>query len=321
MSRVVTLQEIREAARARANQESTAPAFVDDAELNTVINSLYGRWYSKIVRAEPDRFEATDALVPGTDIDTTTGRASLPIDHMATLSLEEDDGNYKRELQRLEFRERNRYRQGRDTNNKAYGYRLIGREIELSPAPTDTSASYTHYYIPQASVLHTKNNVSTVDFANNELDLSTSDVYSTTGEGPVQIQTSNTLPTGLSLHLDYYIIVVNTGTIQLATSRANALAGTAVSFSDGGTGTHTIHSVVNGINGWEQWIWLNCALYILGKEESSTSGIEREIKKIEEEMEWAICSREMAVPHHVVDTRALSPEATAFNDPTFWYGR
>lgn len=54
-----------------------------------------------------------------------------------------------------------------------------------------------------------------------------------------QLTTTGTLPAGLSLATDYYIIVVNSTTVKFATSLANALAGTAVDITDAGTGTHT----------------------------------------------------------------------------------
>jgi hypothetical protein len=83
--------------------------------------------------------------------------------------------------------------------------------------------------------------VDLVDFANNELDL-TSHAYKT-GDGPFTLTTAGTLPTGLELLTHYWIIYVNSGSIKLATSRANALAGTAVTFSDAGASTHTIVDV------------------------------------------------------------------------------
>jgi len=83
--------------------------------------------------------------------------------------------------------------------------------------------------------------VDTVDFGNNELDL-TSHAYKT-GDGPFTLTTTDTLPDGLELLTQYWIIYVNSGSIKLATSRALALAGTAVTFADGGTGTHTIEDV------------------------------------------------------------------------------
>jgi len=54
----------------------------------------------------------------------------------------------------------------------------------------------------------------------------------------VALTTSGVLPTGLSA-TDYYVIRVTAATFQIASSQANAAAGTAVTFSDNGTGNQT----------------------------------------------------------------------------------
>ena len=51
--------------------------------------------------------------------------------------------------------------------------------------------------------------------------------------------TSGTLPAGISLATDYYYIKVTDSTFKLATSYANAIAGTNINITDAGTGTHT----------------------------------------------------------------------------------
>jgi len=56
----------------------------------------------------------------------------------------------------------------------------------------------------------------------------------------VRLTTTTTLPAGLSLATDYYVIRVSDTTFKLATSYANAVAGTAINITDAGTGTHTI---------------------------------------------------------------------------------
>lgn len=53
------------------------------------------------------------------------------------------------------------------------------------------------------------------------------------------LTTSGALPTGLTA-TNYYIIVVTSGTIQLASSLANAQAGTKVVTAADGSGTHTL---------------------------------------------------------------------------------
>jgi len=48
------------------------------------------------------------------------------------------------------------------------------------------------------------------------------------------------LPTGLALATDYWLIRVSATTARVATSYANYVAGTAIAYTDGGTGTHTL---------------------------------------------------------------------------------
>ena len=55
----------------------------------------------------------------------------------------------------------------------------------------------------------------------------------------VRLTTTVTLPAGLSLATDYYVIKASDTTFKLATSFANAVAGTAINITDAGTGTHT----------------------------------------------------------------------------------
>lgn len=65
-----------------------------------------------------------------------------------------------------------------------------------------------------------------------------------------QLTTTGTLPTGLSLATDYFIIVVDANTIKLANSLVNAQAGTAVDISsqgtDGAVNTFTATSIAGG---------------------------------------------------------------------------
>lgn len=57
----------------------------------------------------------------------------------------------------------------------------------------------------------------------------------------VRLTTTTTLPAGLSLATDYYVIRLSDTTFSLATSFANAVAGTAINITDAGTGTHTVN--------------------------------------------------------------------------------
>lgn len=56
----------------------------------------------------------------------------------------------------------------------------------------------------------------------------------------VRFTTTTTLPTGLALNTDYWLVRVSATTARVATSYANYVAGTVVAFTDAGTGTHTL---------------------------------------------------------------------------------
>lgn len=55
----------------------------------------------------------------------------------------------------------------------------------------------------------------------------------------VQFTTSTTLPTGISLATNYYVVPISSTTYKVATSLANALAGTVVAYTNTGTGNQT----------------------------------------------------------------------------------
>jgi hypothetical protein len=56
----------------------------------------------------------------------------------------------------------------------------------------------------------------------------------------VQFTTTVTLPTGLALATDYWLVRQSATTAKVATSFANAIAGIFVAYTDAGTGTHTL---------------------------------------------------------------------------------
>lgn len=56
----------------------------------------------------------------------------------------------------------------------------------------------------------------------------------------VRFTTSGTLPTGLSLATDYWLVRVSATTSRVATSLENAITATVIAFTDAGSGTHTV---------------------------------------------------------------------------------
>lgn len=61
----------------------------------------------------------------------------------------------------------------------------------------------------------------------------------------VRLTTTTTLPGGLAASTTYYVIRVSADTFKLATSDANATAGTVIDITDTGTGTHTVTGYEN----------------------------------------------------------------------------
>jgi hypothetical protein len=65
----------------------------------------------------------------------------------------------------------------------------------------------------------------------------------------IELTTTGTLPTNLSANTNYYVIYVGADSFRLATSAANAIAGTAIDTSGGSpSGTHTLRHCPYGIS-------------------------------------------------------------------------
>ena len=63
----------------------------------------------------------------------------------------------------------------------------------------------------------------------------------------VYLTTTGALPTGLSANTLYYVIRTDANTFRLATSRANAAAGTAIATSGSQSGVHTLRYCPHGL--------------------------------------------------------------------------
>jgi hypothetical protein len=77
-----------------------------------------------------------------------------------------------------------------------------------------------------------------------------------TGDGPIRVSSTTTLPAGLSAGTDYWVIKVTADTFKLATSLANAYAGTNLTITDNGTGTHTLSDTTSTQRGiWGEFTY------------------------------------------------------------------
>lgn len=78
----------------------------------------------------------------------------------------------------------------------------------------------------------------------------------------VQVSTTTTLPGGLAAATDYYVIKLSDTTCKLATSYANAVAGTAIDITSTGSGTHTMNTLYPRYTsgaGVQAFMWANNA--------------------------------------------------------------
>jgi len=136
-------------------------------------------------------------------------------------------------------------------------YKYIGNASAFSAAATtmpsvltlvDLLGFYRVTSVTTTTAQSLTNSISSVTNAITSVDASTDTVthtfYALLTGTRVQLTTTTTLPAGLSLATDYYVVKVTDTTCKFATSYANAIAGTVVNITDAGTGTHTINTVL-----------------------------------------------------------------------------
>jgi microcystin-dependent protein len=87
--------------------------------------------------------------------------------------------------------------------------------------------------------------VFTSTFANTSINVSTNEITVPSNNSiytgtPVVLSTTGTAPAGLTTGNTYYAIIVSSTLIKLATTRANAVVGTAIDITGQGTSTHTL---------------------------------------------------------------------------------
>jgi len=65
----------------------------------------------------------------------------------------------------------------------------------------------------------------------------------------IRFKTTTTLPDPLGVDTIYYAIRVDSTHIKVATTKANAIAGTQINITNQGTGTHTVQQLVKWLGG------------------------------------------------------------------------
>lgn len=143
-----------------------------------------------------------------------------------------------------------------------------GAQIDITDSGTGTHYIQVNDYtsnshVFEGSIKTFSNGDETLTFtANASTDVATwtgGKVRFETGDGPVRLFTTGTLPAGLSTGTDYWTVWKGaegdgTGAVAFATSESNALAGTIVDITDTGTGTHSMDQLGCGAEWWgDSW--------------------------------------------------------------------
>lgn len=123
-------------------------------------------------------------------------------------------------------------------------------DAALLPIPRQITAEFES--VTQARLIYQVETPTVLTFAPGGVNTGT-DTITITGHGlvsgqKVQVSATTTIPTGLAAATDYFVIIVDANNIRLATSLANALAGTQIDITSTGAGTISLLS--REVNNW-----------------------------------------------------------------------
>ena len=105
-------------------------------------------------------------------------------------------------------------------------YRVTSVTTITAQATTNTLVAFSTFTADASTDIITHSNINLMNYSK------------------VQVSSTTTLPAGLSAATNYFVIKVTDTTCKLATSYANAVAGTAINITDAGTGTHSINTLL-----------------------------------------------------------------------------
>lgn len=145
MARDKTLLELRTAIRGLGDLENDGN--VTDTWLNTAINSSLAEMYDLLVNSGLFYFRST--ATPS--YSSSTGLAALPADFLSCVAVwYEKDANTRVPLRAVSVRDAWKYK--KTSTNRAYGYEIVGSNIQFYPPPP-AGQTYTLVYIPACTTL------------------------------------------------------------------------------------------------------------------------------------------------------------------------
>lgn len=134
--------------------------------------------------------------------------------------------------------------------------RAVNKPTQVFALSVSAAVANNHYYLQVdgdgvtstlIDVLTTSGNITfgTIDATANTFVATAHGMQ--TGDGPFRLATTGTLPAGSAVDTDYWIINIDANTIKLATSKANAIALTALDITTAGSGTNSLLRIANDV--------------------------------------------------------------------------
>lgn len=281
MSNIVTLSQLRDEARRRADMVNST--FVSDTEINDFINESLLELYDILTQKFADEYFHTFCSFP---IGSTTNIYPLPGDYYKMKGVEIAAGGGNNRFVTLTpymFNERNRF---------AYNTtQLPSRTVRIRYVPRNPRLTDTPYTFTSANV-----DSSTDTITVNDHQMSTGELISFT--------TSGVLPAGLSTGITYFPIRVSDNTFKVASTLQNSFSETALDITDGGTGTHTLinnKDRFDFINGYESYVVWRAVEMMKEKEESDVTTSQSNIGRAMQRIESAAGNRDSSMPNRIVD--------------------
>lgn len=301
--RLCSVQNLMDRSRRAADMEA-ATGFVSDAELLDHLDNGVTELHDLLVSAYGEDYFHTTQI--GTFV-VNQVTYSLPDDFFkgkgVDVELNANEGTW-RPIGRWNERERTHGEGRQAALLDGIEYRYRGNTVEFKPPPADTRRYRLQYVPTSPRLIKTTFATGDVSTANDTITLTDHGLFD---QHPVRFTTTGTLPAPLAASTTYWIIRNDANSVKVASSAANARDGTAIDLTDTGSDTHTIMSMVDGINGWEELVVLHAAIRMANKEESDSRALKDERNDLRNRLQAMADNRDQGEPATIQDVEGGLP--------------
>lgn len=287
--RLVSIDQLVTRARRAADMENSS--FVTEEEAIDRVNTAIAELYDLLIAA----YGADYTYLTVTDSFTINlAEYPLPADFYKLAGVDIETNRSSSEFiaaRRANEEHRNMVNRGASTYLR---YFLRGLDLVFTPQPKNTRQFRIRYHPVAPVLIKTEVLAAAITPATDQIALTD---HGLSKNHPVRFTTAGTLPAGLVANRTYFVIVVDQDTIQVAAARDGA----AVDITDAGTAPHTILSMFDGINGWEEYAVLDAAIAWLDKEESDSRAVMKRFDKLTKRLTAMTENRDEGEPMMIRD--------------------